>query len=710
MITNALKFTVHSYRVLRNYQKYSSLSCFTPSVKYNHHNFYYEQRRGAHKNADECPPPKRGKAKYFFAGTVLLTSAVIGYAKYDPEFRGLLNEYVPGSDDAIAVIFQEKTSFLDYISKALDSVTFGVLDSVTSLFSGTSTPEEKEKKRVAALPPCDEEQKPYKPPRSAFKPLLDEEKKDDIVKYSERRKLTAPKPPETEPKITTMTAGAKPVEKKESKSVDKQDKESSQAASDAVATHPHNLVELEEKMGSAAQVAIKAYTDAICVLRDQAEDIYKLVEESVEKVDPKIWPQIKEKSLEKEKLVKEAEVNARIAEQTINKLKASIENPKLQAPAEMKEKAKKNMQKILKDVAEAKKVFEKEKMNASVTDKYWGKVEEARKYFSEELEILFPNVRLSEKQLKLTEGEIDLFILYAFQNILYYQKELSKLDTLGEMRIKSAVEQSKSGDPDIVKAAVEAEIEKERRKIVEDFQKRTLNLRAECERDIRIQLKRQAEAHSDHLQEAMALKEKEVERRLHRKVEEKIIEERTKFKEELAGMVGRLKGLDEAIKSESLLFSAKDPLVDAVIVSIPKEALDRGVYSQDALRERFLKVEKVASTVALVPEQGAALPLILLSYLQNFFIIKNPIPIPAYELANEPIDPSALNTYDILQRARYWMERGDFAQTLRYMNLLKGAPRAIAKDWIKETQIMLETLQAANVLLTHASASGLVYS
>ncbi|XP_039286941.1 MICOS complex subunit Mic60-like [Nilaparvata lugens] len=35
---------------------------------------------------------------------------------------------------------------------------------------------------------------------------------------------------------------------------------------------------------------------------------------------------------------------------------------------------------------------------------------------------------------------------------------------------------------------------------------------------------------------------------------------------------------------------------------------------------------------------------------------------------------------------------------LCYMNLLKGAPRAIAKDWIKETQIMLETLQAANVL------------
>lgn len=56
------------------------------------------------------------------------------------------------------------------------------------------------------------------------------------------------------------------------------------------------------------------------------------------------------------------------------------------------------------------------------------------------------------------------------------------------------------------------------------------------------------------------------------------------------------------------------------------------------------------------------------------------------------------------------MDRGDIAQTLKYMNLLQGGPRAIAKDWIREAQIMLETQQAANVLLTHASASGLVYS
>jgi hypothetical protein len=58
---------------------------------------------------------------------------------------------------------------------------------------------------------------------------------------------------------------------------------------------------------------------------------------------------------------------------------------------------------------------------------------------------------------------------------------------------------------------------------------------------------------------------------------------------------------------------------------------------------------------------------------------------------------------------RYWMDRGDFSMTLRYMNLLKGAARSVAQDWINETRILLETQQAANTLMAHAAASGLLH-
>lgn len=55
------------------------------------------------------------------------------------------------------------------------------------------------------------------------------------------------------------------------------------------------------------------------------------------------------------------------------------------------------------------------------------------------------------------------------------------------------------------------------------------------------------------------------------------------------------------------------------------------------------------------------------------------------------------------------MDRGDFLQALKYLNLLEGASREVASDWMKETRLMLETQQAANTLMAHAAASGLLY-
>lgn len=58
---------------------------------------------------------------------------------------------------------------------------------------------------------------------------------------------------------------------------------------------------------------------------------------------------------------------------------------------------------------------------------------------------------------------------------------------------------------------------------------------------------------------------------------------------------------------------------------------------------------------------------------------------------------------------RYWLDRGDFTQALRYMNLLKGAARTVSSEWLYETRLMLETQQAAQALMAHAQAQGLMY-
>lgn len=58
---------------------------------------------------------------------------------------------------------------------------------------------------------------------------------------------------------------------------------------------------------------------------------------------------------------------------------------------------------------------------------------------------------------------------------------------------------------------------------------------------------------------------------------------------------------------------------------------------------------------------------------------------------------------------RYCVDRGNFTQALRYANLLQGASRNVANDWITETRLLLETQQAINVLLAHAATSGLAF-
>lgn len=94
-------------------------------------------------------------------------------------------------------------------------------------------------------------------------------------------------------------------------------------------------------------------------------------------------------------------------------------------------------------------------------------------------------------------------------------------------------------------------------------------------------------------------------------------------------------------------------MVTVVLQGVPEEARTRGVYPEDALRERFIKVEKLARRLAIVPADGARLPIYLLSYIQSMFILTPDNPISKEELNNEPIDFSQFDTYDILNRAKY---------------------------------------------------------
>ncbi|XP_066147249.1 MICOS complex subunit Mic60 isoform X2 [Euwallacea fornicatus] len=517
------------------------------------------------------------------------------------------------------------------------------------------------------------------------------------------------------------------------------------------------LSELETKLCKSAEAAVNAYNKAVYVLLSYNRDIEYIVDEAVNELKPDIWDNIREKTRQKNDCLKRANEKAEEAIKDVNKLKQLVSNQDFDAPENTKFIIRNNISKVQDDIASAKKALDLELKRGSVTEKYWNKVEKARKNFSEELEIMFPNIDISKKKFTIDPVDLDLFILHVYANVLFYQKELAKMETVLQKRVDQAVDRARKGDlqPLTVVQICEA-VEQEKRRLSTSFQQQVLKLRKEAEQELRVQLKRQSQVFNDHLEEAIKVRETEIERVLSEKFDKDLEEERCRFKKQLSAMVGRLRGLDEAIKArtdadasskqaqvlwsacQSLLRAIKagcpgipwkdqirplepeinavvraaapnDELVSVVIGGIPKEARERGVFPEDALRERFLKVEKVALTVDLIPAEGAALPIHVLSYLQSMLLIKSPSPIPQSELNDEKVCFGYLKTNEILQRARYWLDRGDFAQALKYMNLLKGAPRCVARQWMNETRIFLETQQAANTLMAHAASSGLMY-
>lgn len=188
---------------------------------------------------------------------------------------------------------------------------------------------------------------------------------------------------------------------------------------------------------------------------------------------------------------------------------------------------------------------------ADAGEKYWKKVEIARNYFVDEMEAIFPGINLSERKLNLSKDDLDLFILHAYSHVLAYQKELQKLEIDGQSKLKRAIETVKNAGDDsteTVRAQLDYHLEKLKRDLAIENQKKIFKIKAESETEMRLQMKRQAAAHSDHLRESVELKAAELKRLYSRELDEKISSEQAAYKLQLATMLGKLKGMNDALK------------------------------------------------------------------------------------------------------------------------------------------------------------------
>ncbi|TMW53440.1 hypothetical protein DOY81_001438 [Sarcophaga bullata] len=678
-----------------------------------------QQSRRQYSNSNGLPPNVReagfGKVIVFLTPLAAVGGAIT-YAKYDKDFRKMLEQNVPGAESIIKVALQEEKPFrgvsqqIDNVKKQFDSVA-KTIEGATATVTGLFGSSEKE------APKKTEEVKP---------------------------KATAPKT------VSQIAAPKAVVEKPTAKA------EPPKPAPKPVEPLPTNVVELEHAVEVAATLAVKEYNKAIDILKNFNNEVRRVVDVAVENVDTSLWTSLRNKTNARDSSVATAEEAAREALEKIEKCEIALAKAAKPDNNDQILAVRNKIKKLVDHINNVKDELYKNKDAASISEKYWRNVEKARNYFVDEIESIFPGLNLSEQKLNLSKEDLDLFITHAYSHVLALQKELERLQTDGELRLKRAIDALRGdSDSEAVKAQLEYLLEAEKRKLAVENQKKIFQIRADAEKQLRQQLKHQAEAHIDHLKDAVSTKENEMKRSFSKELEDKLATEKANYKLQLAAMLGKMRGMDAALKARAesersahqaqalwaacqalwstvrtgepgehwktklrplkneikaiAKVSEGDELVAVVIQNLPKEAQERGVFPEDALRERFLNVERVARKLALIPEGGASLPRYFLSYLQSIFILKPDDPISQDELQNKTFDYSKLDTYDILNRARYFVDRGDLMMALKYMNLLQGGPRKVASDWLKETRLLLETQQAANTLMAHAAASGLLY-
>ena len=139
--------------------------------------------------------------------------------------------------------------------------------------------------------------------------------------------------------------------------------------------------------------------------------------------------------------------------------------------------------------------------------------------------------------------------------------------------------------------------------------------------------------------------------------------------------------------------------VQFVLETIPESATVQGVATEEGLKKRFEVVKRICKRVAMVDNNGS-LWTYLLSAIRSFLVFETH----AKRDIVQDIDPEAITPYEILAKAQHCVEEGDLELAVKFMSLLNGLPRKLARDWLREARVYLETKQASEFLLAYLAS------
>ena len=661
---------------------------------------------------------------------------VIGYAAVDQEFRKTVEETVPGSEQVLDMIIGEKTPAPAPKTVATPPSKLKISSPVV-----VSKPKEKEEKpkvkkddskdtqpAVMAVPPP-----PLEKPKEAA--VAEEKKPEDVAEKIEEVKATPPAPTE-KPKV---------VEKKETAAASEPSHDIENSSLELM------LGELCQEMQDTVNATVEDFDAAAKAVVGHIELMEKVLESNLSAKDEGAWNDMFAAAQTKSTKNKNAEASEKRARTAIanvvesvaagRKNKITSTNPKLLAAEEAANKA---IYKL--DQAKVKRAGVESE--AKIMEDYRDLVEASKEEFHKEIASIMPDVRLGEKNGKLTEEELNMFITHAYRKVMFLQQELAKQQTLEQDRFRKALEKQRMDTTSLAVDQLDNELEKQARDLHVEHERRLAALKEEAELELRVQMKRQAAAHADHISDVLSVQEAEISRKLGRDYQERVETLSGKYNEslaKLAGVVGGLKGglearagadeaslgaqslwvassklnaivstgnveadswdgklapLGGAVKTLESVAGTQDCFIKAVCGSIPSLALERGVYTEDSLKERFCRVETVARKVAGVGEQGGSLLQYAMSLLQSKLLVDMSKRAPVESM--ETVDLTSITSYDLLSLAKHNLDRGDLARAVQLLTQLKGESARVVSDWLSEARLTLETKQAVSAIMAHS--------
>ncbi|CAI5677256.1 unnamed protein product [Oreochromis niloticus] len=670
-------------------------------------------------------------SKVVVAGLLTVSGGIGGtilYAKWDHKFRAAVEKNVPYSDWLLGLALGPPAQDPGLpIKKRVE------LAQPPSMIE--KQVKKSAKKEGAEGPVKDSSPVPSKPAQS-----IEEECKE----CHEHKEATAVHPAPTEP------MKERPVEEVAARLAQQEQEEQDISASVSAS--------LEDSLASSAKATLQAIGAQEAALQAIIQHTDKLKEAMEAEVLPEEksnqWKDLEAALADRTTALNDARAALSKANESLDSLRSAIDKSKglkISSVRPLVLAAEENLHNMVVDLDKMVMKVQSAESEAKIVSQYSELVNEAKRQFQREVSSLTPEIQANWKGL----NDLNALIAHAHRRIDQLNRELAEQKVREKIHIDAALEQQKLEDQKALDNAVNTVLQHVKEEARLEQERKLAELREVMEAEMRTQLRRQAAAHTDHVQDVLKVQEHELKAEAEQVLSSKMLEQETRYRQltqeqldnftlDMNTAYARLKGVEEAIDShvvaeeearkahqlwlsvEALSYSLKTAEADvptvplenaaqavrdscrdndfalALASALPEKSLQRGVYSEASLRARFNSLRSLARRVALIDESRNSLYQYFLSYLQAALLFEKSQEAPPSQLSSEDLDPFKLLSY-----ASYCLEHGDLELAAKLVNQLRGEARRVVQDWLIEARLTLETRQVVSLLSAYANAVGL---